>query len=61
MGKSIYKAYLEKALSNLDNTIADIEANVEFGRYEHLEKSVKYKVILETLSEFYKKSRLNKN
>jgi hypothetical protein len=58
MGKSIYKNYLEKALSNLDNTIEQIEEEVNKGRYEHLEKSVKYKVVLETLSEFYKKSRL---
>lgn len=58
MGKSIYKNYLEKALSNLDNTIEQIDEEVNKGRYEHLEKSVKYKVVLETLSEFYKKSRL---
>ena len=61
MGKSIYKAYLEKALSNLDNTLADIEEMVAKGRYEHIEKAVSYKTVLETLSEYYKKSRLNKN
>ena len=28
MGKSIYKNYLEKALSNLDNTIEQIEEDI---------------------------------
>jgi len=58
MGKSIYKNYLNKALSNLDNTLEEIEETVHKGKYEHMEKAVKYKVILEVLSEYYKKSRL---
>ena len=58
MGKSIYKAYLEKALSNLDNTIADIEETVDKGRSEQLKKAVRYRTVLEVLSEYYKKSRL---
>mgnify|MGYP003651630147 CR=1 FL=1 len=58
MGKSIYKAYLEKALSNLDNTLADIEETVDKGRSEQLQKAVRYRTVLEVLSEYYKKSRL---
>ena len=58
MGKSIYKAYLEKALSNLDNTLADIEETVDKGRSERLQKAVRYRTVLEVLSEYYKKSRL---
>ena len=51
MGKSIYKAYLEKALSNLDNTLADIEETVDKGRSEQLQKAVRYRTVLEVLSE----------
>ena len=45
MGKSIYKAYLEKALSNLDNTLADIEETVDKGRSEQLQKAVRYRTV----------------
>ena len=37
--------------------VEEIEETVHKGRYEHMEKAVKYKVILEVLSEYYKKSK----
>jgi hypothetical protein len=58
MKNIVYKKFLDNALSTLDERLDEIENEVTKGKHEHLKKSVRYKVILETISEYYKKSKL---
>ena len=58
MKNIVYKKFLDNALATLDERLDEIENEVTKGKHEHLKKSVRYKVILETISEYYKKSKL---
>jgi hypothetical protein len=58
MKNIVYNKFLDNALSTLDERLDELENEVSKGKHEHLKKSVRYKVILETISEYYKKSKL---